>query len=325
VIYLSVVIIGRNEGERLLDCIRSIQAMNFPLEQVEIIYVDSNSKDDSVSNVKTFFPKVKVLLLNLEHTTAALARNMGWRAAQAEFVLFIDGDTVLQPDFIKNTLPIFANEPKVAIIWGHYRERYPFASIYQRAMDLDWIFPAGYTDICGGITLMRVAVLKEIEGFNEKLIAGEEIELCQRVIAQNYLILHVDSLMVLHDLAITRWSQYWQRAVRSGHAYAQVSTSSWRYASLKNFLHASVFICIFLIGIIALLGGEVWIFLLSLLPFLLLSIRTAWKARWKSSNLLTLLLYGLHSQFIHIPIALGQLLYQYRRLRKSKFTIIEYK
>lgn len=327
---LSVVIIGRNEGQRLVDCIHSVQAMDYPLENIEIIYVDSDSTDGSAERAETL--GVKIITVHPERPAAAVGRNAGWQIATAPFILFLDGDTLLHPDFVKRTLPYF-DDPQVAIVWGHRRESHPEASVYQRVIDLDWVYPHGFTEFCGGDALMRRRVLETVGGYNPTLIAGEEPEMCQRIRAQGYLIFHVDMPMTLHDLAIYHWSQYWRRAVRTGHALAEVSTllqntttPLWQPESHKNWRHAIALMNLFGIGLIlTLLLGTLWPFFLSMLCFLLLSVRSAVKARWKSNNWLTLLYYGLHAQFQHLPIAIGQLSYHYHHWRGKQRRLIEYK
>ncbi len=327
---LSVVIIGRNEGERLERCIRSVQAMNDPPEALEIIYVDSDSTDGSPARAEAL--GAQVLIVHPERPAAAIGRNAGWRAATAPLILFLDGDTILNPDFVKAALPHF-DEPQVAAVCGHRRELYPEASVYQRAVDLDWILSLGDTAFCGGDVLTRRRVIEEVGGYDPKLIAGEDPEVCQRIRAHGYTIHHIDHPMTLHDLAIHRWSQYWRRAIRTGHAYAEVSTllrdtatPLWQHESRKNFFKASALAGIFLIGLImTLLLTSPWPLLGSVLLFILLSVRTAIKARWRSNNTLTLFLYGLHSQFQHIPIAIGQLSYYYNRWRGQRRRLIEYK
>ncbi len=340
---LSVVIIGRNEGQRLVDCIRSVQAINEPKENVffapvfvclnfclEIIYVDSDSSDGSPDQAKALGAKVQVV--HPERPAAAIGRNAGWRVAQAPLVLFLDGDTILHPEFVKKAIQQL-DDPQVAIVWGHRRELAPYASVYQRVLDLDWIYPPGISDFCGGDALMRRAVLEEVDGYNPQLIAGEEPEMCQRIRALGYTIMHIDQPMTQHDLAITQAKQYWQRAVRAGHAYAEVSTlfrntdtPLWQSEVRKTFWKASVLTGIFIVGLIATFLLKTWWPLgLSVLAFLLLSMRSAIKARWKSSNPLTLFLYGLHSQFQCLPIAIGQLSYYYHRRRGQRRCLIEYK
>ncbi len=328
---LSVVIIGRNEGQRLVDCIQSVQAMNYPTAEMEIIYVDSDSTDGSPQRAQAL--GVRVEIVHPQRPAAAIGRNAGWRVAKAPFILFLDGDTLLHPDFVKVALQQFQDHPELAIVWGHRRESPPYASIYQRFLDLDWIYPPGLTQFCGGDALMRRQVLEEVNGYNPLLIAGEEPEMCARIRARGYTILHIDHPMTLHDLAITRWTSYWRRATRTGHAYAEIfnllrntATPLWQRETRKNFLHANVLLDILLVGLVLTFWlPSLWPLFLSLILLTLFCLRSAWKARWKSNDWLTLLLYGVHSQFQHIPIAFGQLSYYYHRWLGERQRLIEYK
>lgn len=327
---LSVVIIGRNEGERLVRCIRSVQHMHSPPE-MEIIYVDSNSTDGSPEQAEKL--GAKVLTVKPERPSAALGRNAGWQVATAPFVLFLDGDTMVDPDFINKALSKLETMSNVAIVWGNLQELRPDASIYQRILNLDWIYPTGFVEFSGGNALMRRDVLVQVNGFNADLIAGEEPEMCNRIRALGYKILHINEPMGLHDLGMTRWSQYWKRSTRTGFAYADISERFkhthlplWRRETLKNFLHASVLIGVFFVGLLlSLVYTTILPFAIGLTILTLLGLRSAWKARWKSNNKWTLFLYGLHSQFQHIPIAVGQISYYYKRWRGKKQGLIEYK
>ncbi|MCV6636244.1 glycosyltransferase [Candidatus Albibeggiatoa sp. nov. NOAA] len=329
---LSVVIIGRNEGERLVRCIRSVQAMSdFNSDHIEIIYVDSDSTDDSPQQAKQL--GAKVLTVHPERPAAAIGRNAGWQAAQAPYILFLDGDTILNPDFVSVALQQFEAHPKTAIVWGHRRELYPDKSLYQGVLDLDWVYPAGLSEFCGGDAVMRRDVLAEVNGYNPQLIAGEEPEMCQRIRAKGYEILHIDQAMTLHDLAITKWSQYWRRATRAGHAYAEVSnllkntdTPLWERDAKRNLIHSTVLISVALLGVMgSVVLSSIWPLLFSLGFFAAISIRTAWKCRWKCIDPLSLFFYGVHSHFQQIPITVGQLSYYYLRWQGKRRGLIEYK
>ena len=327
---VSVVVIGRNEGQRLAACLQSIHAIN-PIEgDIELIYVDSMSHDGSPALAASL--GAKVLCVQPTRPCAAFGRNAGWRAATAPFILFLDGDTLLHPDFIQTALSAMADE-QIAIVWGHRRESHPEQSLYNRALDLDWIYAPGITAFCGGDALMRRAVLEQVSGFSEDLIAGEEPELCQRIRATGKFILHIDQAMTLHDLAMTSFKAYWKRALRAGHAYAEVSqrmkTTSfplWGDECKRNAMRASVLLGLPVAAIIlsASLANELPLVAL-LCAYALLILRSAYKARWKSRDVFTLLLYGVHSHFQQIPIAIGQLGYWLNRLRNKKQDLIEYK
>src|SRR5882724_8917772 len=101
----------------------------------------------------------KVIIVGPERPCAAVWRNAGWQAAAAPVVLFLDGDTLLHPVFVADCLPKFA-VPRVAVVWGHRRELHPEASIYHRVLDLDWVYPVGPSEFCGGDALIRRPVLQ---------------------------------------------------------------------------------------------------------------------------------------------------------------------
>ncbi len=327
---LSVVIIGRNEGERLRRCIESVRSMRSDGFDLELLYVDSGSSDGSVAAAEQL--GARTIALQSSRPTAAMGRNAGWRAAQGSIVLFLDGDTVLHPDFVADSLAEF-QAPEIAVVWGHRRELRPEDSVYNRALDLDWIYRPGLLVFCGGDALFRRDVLAQSGGFDETLIAGEEPELCQRIDALGHRILHVDRRMTGHDLAILSWSQYWKRAVRTGHAYAEVSERFrgsgrpfWEDEARRNRNRVLALLGMVAAGCIASAAlASLWPALAVVGVLLLLALRSAWKARWKSRSLAALLLYGVHSHLQQLPIYRGQLQYKWNRRRGKRAPLMEYK
>jgi GT2 family glycosyltransferase len=216
-----VVVIGRNEGERLRRCLRSL------LDQGAgpIVYVDSGSSDGSVE----FARSLGVEVVNLDTSvpfTMARGRNAGFEALQGKhptlrWVQFVDGDCEVQPGWIATARAALEDRPEVAAVCGRRRERHPDASIYNRLADMEWDAPTGEVDECGGDVLFRSPVFLELGGFHPHMIAGEEPELCVRTRLAGYTILRLPVEMTLHDAAILRFSQWWTRAVRGGHSYAE--------------------------------------------------------------------------------------------------------
>jgi glycosyltransferase involved in cell wall biosynthesis len=326
---ISVVVIGRNEGERLRRCLQSISAMVRDDFQTEIIYVDSGSVDGSVTLAQEM--GAQTIALQPERPTAALGRNAGWRAARGSIILFLDGDTILHPRFVADALPEFSAE--VAIVWGHRRELFPERSLYNRVLDLDWIYRPGATLYCGGDALFRRVVLEKTGGFEETLIAGEEPELCRRIGALGFTILHIDQPMTGHDLAITCWQQYWKRATRAGYAFAEVSDrlrasgqSFWVEEAKANRNRALVLLGFFFAAVAGaiVLASFLPLFAI-LLIFIALVIRSSWKARWKSNDVVALALYGVHSHLQQVPIYFGQLQYKWNRHKGRRAMLFEYK
>jgi cellulose synthase/poly-beta-1,6-N-acetylglucosamine synthase-like glycosyltransferase len=328
---ISVVVIGRDEGQRLVRCLDSLKQIRGVEDGVEIVYVDSASKDGSPERAASY--GAEVIVLRADRPSAALGRNAGWRAARGEYILFLDGDTVLHPDFVREARAEMEKDVTIAAVWGHRREMHPEHSIYNRILDLDWVYAPGVVEFCGGDVLMRRAVLEQMDGYDGELIAGEEPELCRRMRAAGYSILHIDKPMTGHDLQMTRWGQYWKRATRAGHAFAEVSRRFrntadpfWDDERRKNLVRGGfwMFSFVFAVAVSAVLRS-VWPFVLWVAMLAVLSLRSAWKSRWKSKDAATLLLYGIHSHLQQVPICIGQLRYEYDRRRGTRRTLIEYK
>lgn len=320
---VSVVVIGRNEGRRLTNCLNSIKLSRY--KNLEIIYVDSASTDGSIAEAGAH--GVEVIEVKPVRPSAALGRNAGWRAAHGDYVLFLDGDTVLHPQFIQRAIQEFESDD-VAVVWGHRREVRPEQSLFVRVLDLDWVYPPGITAFCGGDALMRRDVLERTGGFDDTLIAGEEPELCRRIRQLGFVIQHIDAPMTGHDLAIRNFKAYWKRAFRAGHAYAELSARfrntedpMWLFDSRRNMIHASGL----LLGLLLLAVLPLMVSFLFLAGAALLILRTAHRCRWKSPEVTTRLWYALHSHFQQIPILCGQLSFRRDLRRGRQRALIEYK
>ncbi len=208
---------------------------------------------------------------------------------------------------------------------------YPGQSVYVRVLDLDWIYPPGESDFCGGYALMRRDALQDVGGFDDTLIAGEEPEMCRRLRAKGYHILQVDVPMTTHDLAVTRFSACWRRAFRAGHAYAEVAhrfshtaDPLWSAELKRNLTHGS-----FLLGAAAasLVLSAIWPWFAALILGLAACAigRSMRRAARKSPSRVTQLLYALHSHFQQIPILCGQLTWRLDARCGRRRGLIEYK
>ena len=218
---VGVVVIGRNEGERLIGCLKSIDP-----KTITKVYVDSGSTDDSVAAAEHLGATVVKLDMALPFT-AARARNEGFAALRAlrsniQFVQFVDGDCEMYAAWLPAALDLILRRDDVAVVCGRLQERHPDVSIYNWLCDVEWDTPIGETSTCGGIALVRAQAFEAVGGFRPQLIAGEEPELCLRLRQSGWKIWRLAAQMARHDAAITHFSQWWRRAVRSGYAYANV-------------------------------------------------------------------------------------------------------
>lgn len=219
---VGVVVIGRNEGERLERCLKSLESFN-----LLTCYVDSGSTDDSCDLARSVGVEV-IPLSNTQPFTAARARNTGFNHLRTirpdlEFVQVLDGDTELQPEWLELALNELASNPRIAAVVGRRRERFPDASPYNQMCDMEWNTPIGEADAFGGDVLFRASAWRDAGGYDTTLIAGEDPEFSFRLRAGGWKIHRIDAEMTLHDAAITSFGQWWKRSKRAGHAYAEGS------------------------------------------------------------------------------------------------------
>ncbi|MGV8988677.1 MAG: glycosyltransferase family 2 protein [Cypionkella sp.] len=222
---LAAVLIGRNEGARLTLCLASIRGTVGKGAVERIVYVDSGSTDGSVAAARAAGAEV-VVLDKTQPFTAARARNAGIAALRAsgalpDYIQFVDGDCEVQPGWVATALAFLETHPQAAVACGRRRERFPQASVYNRLCDSEWDTPVGEAKACGGDALIRRQALDEVGGYNPTLIAGEEPEMCVRLHAKGWQIWRLDAEMTLHDVNMTRFSQWWRRTRRGGHAAAE--------------------------------------------------------------------------------------------------------
>jgi len=216
----GIVVIGRNEGERLRRCLRSLSPSRAPF-----VYVDSGSTDGSPEWAAA--AGAEVVALDPESPfTAARARNAGVDRLlrldpTVEYVQFVDGDCEIAAGWLDAAQRELERDARLAVVCGRRRERFPERSIYHRLCELEWDTPIGEAAFCGGDAMIRMQAFRAVGGFNPDLIAGEEPDFCVRLRQRGFLVGRIDHEMTLHDAAMTRLSQWWRRAVRSGHAYAE--------------------------------------------------------------------------------------------------------
>lgn len=218
----GIVVIGRNEGERLRRCLESLPH-SYP-----IVYADSGSSDGSLTLARAL--GVHALECSPPYS-AARARNQGfyWLAERypgIRYVQFLDGDCTLLPAWLEAAAQGLAADPRRGAVTGELLEREPDGGVYSRLCAMEWHWPPGDVrdfGALGGIAMMRAEVFRALGGYRPEVIAGEDSELGVRMALAGYKVTRIARLMATHDAGITRFGQWWRRAVRAGHAIGQRS------------------------------------------------------------------------------------------------------
>ncbi len=323
---IAAVVIGRNEGPRLITCLESL------LGCVEyIIYVDSGSSDNSLQEAE----KWGAICLSLDMNspfTAARARNAGanyliQKYSDLSAIQFIDGDCEMCSDWLDKGCQFLIENSKYAVVCGRVRERFPEQSIYNELCDIEWNTSAGDAMACGGIALIRIEAFKQVGGFRDDLIAGEEPEMCFRLRGIDWGIYRLNAEMAIHDAAMTRFSQWWSRAKRAGYAYASsfyLHGQSTEKFKRKEVFSIMVWAC-FIPTAILLLSLINNYFLAMFLIYFLQTLKVYKNCKLEDKNNFTKLIYATSIVFSKFPQFLGLAKFISNKLKSKKEYLIEYK
>jgi GT2 family glycosyltransferase len=321
----GVVVIARNEGERLQRCLTSLGAL-----RERTVYVDSGSSDGSVAYGRSVGVSVEELDCTLPFT-AARARNAGLRKLietrpSLEYVFFVDGDCEVAGGWIDAAIRFLDAHPDAAVVFGRRRERFPQRSVYNLLCDMEWQnIPVGEAGQCGGDAVMRASALAQVGGYRPDLICGEEPELCLRLRRQGWHIWRIDAEMTIHDAAMTNFGQWARRTKRGGFAFAQgaylhgASKERHWVTEARRIWMWGIVIPLVILGLaIALSAWALLLFAIYPLQILRLALRGTRPPRENWVRAVALVV----GKF---PEAAGLLKFRLDRLRGSHSQLIEYK
>ncbi|HTL19100.1 MAG TPA: glycosyltransferase family 2 protein [Steroidobacteraceae bacterium] len=321
---IGAVVIGRNEGERLGKCLTSA------VRQAScLLYVDSDSSDGSVALAQSLGIETHALDPT-KPLSAARARNEGRERLRLsrhdpQYLQFVDGDCELCDGWLEAAAEFLDSHADVAVVSGRLREKYPDSSVFNLATEFEWDLPAGEARSCGGIAMMRTSAFDQVHGFRTDLIAGEEPELCVRLRAMGWRVWRLDRDMAVHDLAMSRFSQWWKRSLRAGHTFAEgvalhgAPPERHYVREYRSALTWGLCIPLSTLALMALVG-PLGALLLTLYPLqvvrlAMLGNRSARANWWR----------GLFLVVAKFPEVLGVLLFHVRRVLGQRARLIDYK
>ena len=219
---ISIIVIGRDEGERAERAVRSAFRALAELEPAardasEVIFVDSGSIDDSPELAAR--AGAEVVRIPRDGASAARARNAGLRVARGRWVHFVDGDMEVCEGWLPIALESAENEQLDAVA-GRIVEREEGATIWTRMFGHDWSASGARGADIGGAGLWKRATLCALGGYDESLIVGEDPDLCRRALAAGYRTAARDEDMVIHELGLEGPLGWYRRAVAVGRSAA---------------------------------------------------------------------------------------------------------
>lgn len=196
---ISVIVIGRNEGERLGECLDSVSRSLGPLLH-EVIYVDSRSTDGSVAVARE--RGARCFVLEETDTTAGLGRWVGAQEAKGEFLLFLDGDMRLCPGFVQKAMTAMAQRGYDGVTGQREDVYLRGGEVVSRTPNYYGCTAERIAPEFGGAMFIRAQALKSAGGWAADTVACEEAELHARLLAAKCRIGELPVPMIVHEDAV---------------------------------------------------------------------------------------------------------------------------
>jgi cellulose synthase/poly-beta-1,6-N-acetylglucosamine synthase-like glycosyltransferase len=227
---ISIVVPFYNAGQTLQFCLEAIEAQS--LKPEEVILVDNNSKDNSNEIVKKFIndKNGRYISCREKKIGPASARNAGIEESKKDVIVFTDADCIPDENWLETISKEF-EDPDVCAVAGKI-EGYVGKSLLEKFHSLftlqspqnTFLFNE-FTLVNGGFPAANFAVRKEIlnaiGGFDEKLLVGEDYDLCARIYKAGFVIKFVGSAIV-HHLHRSSIKSTWKQSVGFGEAHAKL-------------------------------------------------------------------------------------------------------
>jgi GT2 family glycosyltransferase len=238
--FFSVVVPTRSRSEQLAVCIRKLAGLDYPSERYEVIVVDDGSEH---APQITPTGQMRLRLLRRSHQGPAAARNAGAAQAEGDYLAFVDDDC--EPD--QNWLSAFAQRITTApeaVLGGRTVNGLPENTCSTASeLLLSYLhsyYRNGNTSQPGFFASNNLALpsglFRELGGFSTtfRLAAGEDRELCARVLDRRLPLEYVPDAVVHHAHALdvrSFWRQHFNYG-RGAFAFRQLRRSGGHAPSL---------------------------------------------------------------------------------------------
>ena len=202
---VSVIIVNYNGKTLLEKCLESLAKVNY--ENFEIILVDNNSTDGTVEFVTKTYPSIIIIKLDSNRGFAE-PNNIGAKIASGKYLLFLNNDTIVTPNFISEMVKVIEKDKKIAIcqslllrLDGSIDSSGDFIDqlgvVYNSTTKINEI--REISSARGASMLIRKNVFEELDGFDEKFfMCFEDYDFCLRVKNKGYRIVYYPSARVTH-------------------------------------------------------------------------------------------------------------------------------
>lgn len=304
---VSAVIPVLNEGPYLRQCLEAVLQQDYPAECIEVIVADGGSVDGSREIVRDFALRdERVRLVENPRRRASAGLNAAIAAARGEYIVRVDGHTIIAPDYVSRCVALLTENPQVGSAGGSISPVGETALGQAIALALHSPFSMGgapfrHARRAGPVDTVylgsfRRQDLLEIGLYNASLGANEDYELHYRLRRAGRLV-WFDPRIRSHTFTRRTLTQLARQYLRYGYWKGQVMVLHPASTSQRHILALMGTLCFVLAALAAFLGRPAWLLCLLALYALLnlgFSVRLGWPWKSRAAVLLPLVFVTMH-------------------------------
>ncbi|MGB9696757.1 MAG: glycosyltransferase [Ignavibacteria bacterium] len=152
---VTVVVAARNEEENIIACIKSLKALDYEPELLQIIIVNDSSTDNTLNLIKSHthnYSQFKIIEISETSNTRLKGKlnalNEALKVATGEIIMLTDADCVVPPDWVRETVKYYTDN--VGMVCGYTRIE-EGKSLFSKLQTLDWLYLQSLAAYSSGI------------------------------------------------------------------------------------------------------------------------------------------------------------------------------
>ena len=233
---VSVIVPVYNSETTIEDCINSLLDLDYPKENLELIFVNNASTDRTNDILNKHSRTTKILYE--EKKGPAAARNKGILNACGEIIAFTDADCVVDKHWLKNiVLPL--QDDGIGIVGGKILAKRPFNKIQEFGEKIhDHYRAINEFKPPYAITMnwaSRLSVLKEAGLFDESFVRCEDVDLSYKIFKMEYKFVYEPRAIVYHENEKTLFGLFEEGYT---HGFYSIKCNKVHKQFLKQFGHS---------------------------------------------------------------------------------------
>jgi glycosyltransferase involved in cell wall biosynthesis len=193
-IKLSVVIPCYNHGEFILQAIASVESCQAKV--YEILIINDGSTDPLTQQVLQALTDRGYQVIHQENQGLAIARNHGISLAQGRYILPLDSDNKIRPNYITKAIKILDQQPEVGVVYGNFDFFGGVTGIKEvPEFDINLIVRGNYIDACA---VFRKTVWEDAGGYDDKIpeqLGYEDWDFWLSVAEKGWQFYHIDEVL----------------------------------------------------------------------------------------------------------------------------------